>query len=138
MARKTNKENISQNCPCGGGNFDHCCGRFLEGKEEAPTALLLMRSRYTAYVLQDKAYLKHSWHIDTVPHDIEQLFNQSPPQWLGLTIKDYQLIDPHHAEVEFIARYKIGGRAYRLQERSRFLYIDEKRWVYVDGDTNRE
>jgi SEC-C motif-containing protein len=34
--------------------------------------------------------------------------------------------------VEFVARYKIGGRAHRLHEISRFVR-EEGRWLYVDG-----
>jgi SEC-C motif-containing protein len=36
------------------------------------------------------------------------------------------------ATVEFVARYKIGGRAHRLHEISRFVREDG-RWYYVDG-----
>ncbi|HMR70993.1 MAG TPA: YchJ family metal-binding protein, partial [Rubrivivax sp.] len=41
-------------------------------------------------------------------------------------------IDAAHAEVEFVARSKLGGRAQRLHETSRFERRDG-RWVYVDG-----
>jgi SEC-C motif-containing protein len=34
--------------------------------------------------------------------------------------------------VEFVARYKIGGRAHRLHETSRFLKEDG-RWFYLDA-----
>jgi SEC-C motif-containing protein len=37
-----------------------------------------------------------------------------------------------HATVEFVARSKLRGRAYRLHETSRFLR-EEGRWYYVDG-----
>ena len=36
-------------------------------------------------------------------------------------------------EVEFVARYKINGRAFRLHEHSRFVRY-RGAWVYVDGD----
>ena len=36
------------------------------------------------------------------------------------------------ATVEFVARCKIGGRAHRLHEVSRFVR-GEGRWYYVDG-----
>jgi SEC-C motif-containing protein len=39
----------------------------------------------------------------------------------------------NRAIVEFIARYKIDGRAYRLHENSRFVREDGC-WFYVDGD----
>ena len=42
-------------------------------------------------------------------------------------------VDADHAEVEFVARYRIAGRAVRLHERSRFVR-EEGRWYYVDGD----
>lgn len=67
-----------------------------------------------------------------MPDDIDQLFTPPFPKWLGLNIKDYHIIDTSHAEVEFIARYKVGGKAYHLHERSYFLYLQD-RWVYVDG-----
>ena len=41
--------------------------------------------------------------------------------------------DATHATVEFVARSKLGGRAHRLHETSRFVREDG-RWFYVDGD----
>lgn len=49
-------------CPCGRGQaYDACCGRFHRG-EEATTAEDLMRSRYTAFVKRDAAYLFRTLH----------------------------------------------------------------------------
>ena len=47
--------------------------------------------------------------------------------------RDHHVIDDDHAEVEFVARYRIAGRAVRLHERSRFVR-EQGRWYYVDGD----
>lgn len=33
-------------------------------------------------------------------------------KWLGLQIKDFQVQDETHAEVEFVARYKVQGVRY--------------------------
>ena len=44
-----------------------------------------------------------------------------------------RLHDATHAEVEFVARYRVAGRAVRLHERSRFV-CEAGRWLYVDGD----
>ena len=57
-----------------------------------------------------------------------------PPglKWLGLEVRRRRTIDADHAEVEFVARSKLGGRAQRLHETSRFERRDG-RWVYVDG-----
>ena len=120
-------------CPCGSGNPEKdCCRPFLQAVNLPASAEALMRSRYTAYVLKDAAYLLATWHPDTRPGSLD--FDQeSPPQWLGLAIKRHLQIDAHHAEVEFVARYKINGRGFRMQETSRFEWIDG-RWLYLDGD----
>jgi SEC-C motif domain protein len=50
---------------------------------------------------------------------------QPPPTWLGLEVRRRQAIDDHHAIVEFVARYRLGGgRAQRQHETSRFVRED--------------
>ncbi|MHB1175029.1 MAG: YchJ family protein [Sulfuriferula sp.] len=119
-------------CPCGATfTLDSCCGRYLAG-EAAPTAEALMRSRYTAFTLQDEAYLLSSWHISTRPASLD--FLASPqPKWLGLKILAHHIQDENHATVEFVARSKLAGRAQRLHEVSRFVREDG-RWYYLDGE----
>lgn len=119
-------------CPCGSQKlYRDCCGRFHAG-EPAPDAQSLMRSRYSAYVLGDRDYLLRSWHPSTRPEQLEL----DPPgarHWLGLTIRQHQLIDADHAQVEFVARSRVGGGpATRLHEISHFVREDG-RWYYVDG-----
>jgi len=94
------------------------------------TAETLMRSRYTAYVMKLEAYLLETWHTSTRPPFID--FSDAV-KWLGLSIKRCEQLNEQHAIVEFVARYKIHGRAYRLHEISRFLR-EHERWYYVDGD----
>jgi len=124
-------------CPCGGQPvgtlYRACCGRLLDDAIAAPDAAALMRSRYTAYARHDYEYLRRTWHPDTCPGDLGKDAEQSEVHWLGLTIKRHDAHDPDHAEVEFVARYKIGGRAYRLHEISRFVR-QAGLWLYVDGD----
>jgi SEC-C motif domain protein len=91
-----------------------------------------MRSRYTAYVLGLRDYLLATWHPDTRPASLDP--DEPGLQWLGLDIRRAQSIDEQHAIVEFIARYKIGGRAHRLHEISRFARDDLGHWLYLDGD----
>lgn len=89
-----------------------------------------MRSRYSAFVLCDEPYLLATWHPSTRPPGVE--FNPDQ-KWLGLTIVDSDAPGPTTAEVEFIARYRVGGAsAARLHERSRFVKEGD-RWFYVDG-----
>lgn len=119
-------------CPCGSGRLlAECCGRFHAG-EAAPDAESLMRSRYSAYVLGLEDYLLATWHPATRPAELE--LDATPrPQWRGLTVKSHAPLDASHAAVEFVARYKLNGRAFRLHETSRFERLDG-RWLYVDGE----
>lgn len=122
----------TSDCPCGSGkSFRDCCQPCLQGNQ-AVTAEILMRSRYTAYVIEDAPYLLATWHPETRPPVIE--FEQSArPQWLGLAIRWHSASGENHAVVEFVARYKINGRGFRMHETSRFERIDG-RWYYLDGD----
>lgn len=57
-------------CPCASGDtVAACCGPLLDGAP-APTAERLMRSRYTAFVREDGAYLLRTWHPETRPETI--------------------------------------------------------------------
>jgi SEC-C motif-containing protein len=119
------------NCPCGKGLYAACCGKFHEGKELAGNAEELMRSRYSAFVLNNEPYLLSTWHPSTRPQ--ESVFNEDKTQWMGLTVKRFnEANDQLSATVEFVAIYKINGKAHRLHEISDFVYED-KQWLYVDG-----
>jgi SEC-C motif-containing protein len=119
-------------CPCGSGQaLAACCGRWHAGAP-APDAESLMRSRYSAFVLGLEDYLLATWHPNTCPAGVE-LDTPPRPQWLGLAIKAHTLLDDKHATVEFVARYKINGRAFKLHETSRFERV-AGRWLYVEGD----
>lgn len=90
-----------------------------------------MRSRYSAFTLDRLDYLRATWHPDTRPASLEG--NEAGLTWLGLQIKAHVRQDEDHATVEFVARSKLGGRAYRLHETSRFVRLDGQ-WHYLDGD----
>jgi SEC-C motif-containing protein len=126
-------------CPCGRRDarqrpqpFARCCGRFLADFEgtPAPDAEALMRSRYCAFVLEDADYLLATWHPS---HRPPSLAFEPGLKWLGLEVRDHRPLDSAHAEVEFVARSRIAGRAQRLHERSRFV-CEDGRWYYLDGD----
>lgn len=119
-------------CPCGSGCvLEACCGRLHAGAP-APDAETLMRSRYSAYVLGLEDYLLATWHPATRPATLG-LDIPPRPQWLGLAVKSHTPLDASHATVEFVARYKLNGRAFRLHETSRFEQVDGH-WLYVDGE----
>ncbi|MDN2673366.1 YchJ family metal-binding protein [Janthinobacterium sp. SUN026] len=137
-------------CPCGGASYANCCGPYIAGDAVPPTAEALMRSRYTAFTLRDEPYLRATWHASTCPADA--LFaEEEKVHWLGLEVKSALRLRQRKAEsadqaeeiqrdsVEFVARYKVNGRAHRLHEVSRFVREADNsgggalRWFYLDG-----
>lgn len=90
-----------------------------------------MRSRYAAYTLGREDYLLKTWHHSTRPASVE-LASGPHHKWLGLEVKRHERQGPDDALVEFVAHYKVGGRAHRLHEISRFV-CEAGRWFYVDG-----
>lgn len=126
-------------CPCGRVDgkarllsYADCCERFIAHFDTtpAPDAEHLMRSRYSAFVQEDAAYLQATWHASQRPGTLDF---DAATRWLGLSVKDFQVTGADRAEVEFVARYRIAGRAVRLHERSRFVR-EGGRWFYLDGD----
>ena len=121
---------VTAPCPCqGGGSYGQCCGPVHAGAAAAD-ASALMRSRYCAFVLGDVDYLLASWHSSTRPPPFQI---EPDRRWLGLKLVASRESGPDRAEVEFIARYRLGGgRAIRHHELSRFQR-EGGRWTYLDG-----
>ena len=121
-------------CLCGTGlAYAACCGRYHAGPLhlQAPTAEALMRSRYSAYVLDLGTYLQDTWHASTRPADVQVL--DPAVRWLGLEVRRHETLTDGSGVVEFVARSKVAGRAQRLHESSHFV-MEDGRWFYVDGD----
>lgn len=87
-----------------------------------------MRSRYSAYVLGLEDYLLDTWHASTRPAALD-LGLGPPPKWLGLEVKA-RTETGDTGTVEFVARCRVGGRAQRLHEISRFVR-EGGRWYYL-------
>jgi SEC-C motif domain protein len=117
-------------CPCGGGvPYGDCCGPFLRGTAQAPTAELLMRSRYSAFAVGDRAYLLSSWHPATRPPELRL---DPGLRWTGLEVLATDRGGAWHTEgtVAFVARYTADGLAGELRETSRFTR-ESGAWRYV-------
>lgn len=121
-------------CVCGSGlEYKDCCKPYHQGKA-APTAEVLMRSRYVAYVLRDGAYLHRTWSADTRPPKAS-LMALPRTHWLGLTVLRTQAggEGDETGVVEFVARFAPAqGEPGEMHETSRFVR-EKGRWVYVDG-----
>lgn len=123
-------------CACGRADargrsfgFSECCAPVLAGSP-APDAERLMRSRYSAFAHRDVTYLLATWHPSTRPATLEL---EEGAKWLGLEIRQHRSTGADSAEVEFVARFRVAGRAVRQHELSRFVREDG-RWYYLDGD----
>lgn len=124
-------------CPCGFGvSVDACCGPIIRDRSAA-TAEALMRSRYTAYVLEDVDYLIATHDPQTVGSvDIESTRAWAKDaQWTDLEVVKTAGGGHDDAEgmVEFIAKYIAGGATVTHHERSTFRRV-EGHWAYVAGE----
>ena len=87
-------------CPCGhrDATYAACCGRLHAGMRAdgpyAQQAEELMRSRYSAFAVQDASYLLATWAPDQRPATLD--FDVGV-KWLGLTIRDGVVHDACHA-----------------------------------------
>lgn len=95
-----------------------------------------MRSRYSAYVLGLEPYLLATWHISTRPTSLE-LANEHPIKWIGLQVKEHKQLTENTASVEFVARYKVSGKAETLHEISLFEKKNNH-WFYISGEFESE
>lgn len=126
-------------CPCGGlpkgASYAACCQPYIEGRDTAPTAEHLMRSRYTAYVMGNAEYVLSTWHPGTRPTELDLPAAGTPhtTRWLGLTVHSHGRLAGTEAQVTFTAVYREGGRAHRMKECSRFV-LENGCWLYVAGE----
>lgn len=126
-------------CPCGGvpqgSSLGSCCGPVVSGEVVAPTAELLMRSRYTAYAVGAGDHLFRSWHARTRPDDVDP---DDRVRWVGLEVLEVVDGGPDDTDgvVEFRAHWVSDDddptRRGEVHERSAFTRRGG-RWVYVEA-----
>jgi SEC-C motif domain protein len=126
-------------CPCGSSiHYNDCCRAFHQGQKIPETAELLMRSRYSAYVKNNKDYLLKTWHQSTRPDAKEfELDSNSEFRWLELEIikTEAGTGDDTEGLVHFQATYRFQGKLGKMQEASKFVKEDGE-WFYIDGSVN--
>jgi len=90
-----------------------------------------MRSRYSAFVEHDAAYLVGTWHSATRPSSID--FDPALG-WVGLEILATEAGGPDDTNgvVEFRAHHRVASEPGVLHEVSRFRREDGE-WRYVRG-----
>ena len=129
-------------CPCGRGKkYKQCCRPFHNGKP-APTPEALMRSRYTAYAINNVAYIINTTHPQS------PLYQANTAKWaveLGqfcastrferLTVQSTSSDSTETGWVTFTATLFQGTRDVSFTERSLFRKQNGK-WLYVSGDVD--
>ena len=126
-------------CPCGSKKiFRLCCYPYLSGKQTAPTAEALMRSRFTAFVKKKPDYLRATAAGQAAldQGDSTPLINPAI-KWVALTIHavHHGQVDDTHGEVHFSATYQDKNhpstKPHTLEEHSVFKKVDDQ-WFYMD------
>ncbi len=141
-------------CPCNSGlTLQSCCQPLHQGQRSAPTAVALMRSRFSAYATQQFSYLHHTWAQSSQTPSLQELSQSSNrTEWVGLVIHSTELGKEKDIEgwVTFSAYFReltpnhTPSCLKSMTERSYFQKIPseeqatESRWVYVDGQTQEK
>ncbi len=121
------------NCLCGSDlTYTLCCGLLHTGEKNASKAEQLMRSRFTAYAMQNADYLLQTWEPSTRPEAID--FSKETGEWTQLEILMTKkgLSTDHKGIVEFRAYFTQDGEEKVMNEISRFVK-KQGRWYYLDG-----
>lgn len=130
---------MTDTCPCGSGKIlDLCCGPIVAGAP-APTAEALMRSRYSAFVLDRLDHIERT-HAPEAREGFDRPEMERTARavdWLGLTIAGTTGGGPDDetGTVEFFARYAENGEPQVHHERSHFRR-EGGQWLYVSGEFN--
>lgn len=104
---------VDDNCPCGSLKcYTHCCHRYHGGDEFAPTAECLMRSRYSAFVIQNIDYIVQTTLPALQPLlDVAALKAWAEQTWWTYLkiISTTPKIGKRHAQVHFCAYFEELG-----------------------------
>jgi SEC-C motif-containing protein len=124
-------------CPCGQSlEYEKCCAPYHKGEEQAETAEILMRSRYSAFSKQNIDYIEKTHN----PNKREE-FNRDETDswsknavWHGLEILKTEQGGKadEQGTVEFMATYDLDGKTHNHHELSQFNQFDGV-WYFSDG-----
>lgn len=121
-----------EKCYCGSDkSFENCCKPFIKGIQFPKTPEQLMRSRYSAYVLQNANYLMATTQISQRKYySISEILQWSKSNtWLKL-----EVITAHENSVEFKAYYLDEKLQAQVHHEHSTFKLENEKWFYVDGD----
>jgi SEC-C motif-containing protein len=123
--------NSSIPCYCGSAiPFHDCCQKYIDGIEKAPTALALMKSRYSAYATHQADYL---W--DTTHSSQRQYYSKTEilnwaraNEWQKL-----EIISSTENTVAFKAYFLDKNKVNQIHYEFSTFKKENGSWFYVDG-----
>jgi SEC-C motif-containing protein len=119
-------------CPCQSKkSYELCCQPYHLGQIKAQTPEILMRSRYSAFVLGGLGeYLLNTWfHTERSQFQLKELNQKN--HYYRLDILSSQTKD-QLGEVEFKAYYVDQNKIEIMHEKSIFINENQE-WFYVKG-----
>ena len=111
--------------------YDSCCKPYLLKQEFANNPEQLMRSRYTAYVLQNAEYLIETTHFsERKNYSKTEILNWSKSNtWLKL-----EVLTTFENLVEFKAYYLDEDLKAQVHHEKSTFKQEDNRWHYLDGE----
>ncbi len=123
--------NNSGLCFCGSAIlFQDCCQKYIDGREKAPTALALMKSRYSAYATHQADYLLNTTHSsERKYYSKAEILNWAiTNEWQKL-----EIISSTENTVEFKAYFRDKNKVNQVHCEFSTFQQENGNWFYVDG-----
>jgi SEC-C motif-containing protein len=118
-------------CFCGSAiPFHDCCQKYIDGIEKAPTALALMKSRYSAYATHQADYLLNTTHSSQRKYYFKaDILNWATAnEWQKLEIISFT-----ENTVEFKAYFLDENKENQIHHEFSTFKLENGSWFYVDG-----
>jgi len=127
-------------CPCGSEKkFKKCCRVFHFDEEKPENALILMKSRYSAFAACDSSYIMKTTHKENLDYTTDSLSWENSIHEFS-DHSDFRKLDilefidgENEAYVTFKATIFQGAIDSSFCEKSKFLKVDGY-WLYHSGE----
>ena len=118
-------------CYCGSLKpFESCCAIYINGLQKAPTALVLMKSRYSAYVTHQVDYLLKTTHSSERKYYSREdiLHWATANKWQKL-----EIISATENTVEFKAYFLDENNVNQVHYEFSTFKQENGNWFYLEG-----
>jgi SEC-C motif-containing protein len=123
--------NNSDLCFCGSEiSFRDCCQKYIDDNQKPPTALALMKSRYSAYATHQADYLLNTTHSSQRKYYSKEeiLHWATANEWQKL-----EIISATESTVEFKAYFLDKNKENQVHHEFSTFKKENGSWFYVDG-----